>query len=372
MTIGYGSQFVETTFREGLIYEAERSTFTMAFSSRDDEYTAFMIQDRPGNGRGDTVKVRFARHREDDNPKSSTAQVLGQEAEGETLEDEVSLRYGLFDGVVPNLPANQDLVSFNLKAKERSRLARQWSETFEKWVIRQLAGYTPVNSVVDYLASGGNKVEPQDSRHHLYAPDAGGANPTEADVAADATSVMTTDLINHLVTRATSKVFTKWPTPPCTTPWGHRYVLLVHGTGYQQIRDNSSSNDFLDIAKAEIQGGQGSAYNTLITGEGFIYNNTLVLRSDFCPPGVNDAGTGPRNFVRRAVFFGACAGTWVFGEGFTDGDYLGWSEHIQHRRWSCIADTIAGFKRLIPKEDAGRESFGSWVVSHYSAPEDTH
>lgn len=359
--IGYGSSFKEQMWRSGVIIEAERATNLMAFTGTD-EYDAFQVQDKPGGGRGDQVTRRFSRPNDED-PKISTSPVLGHESSTEYLEDSMFMRYFFLDGGVDNTVANQQLVSFDLRQNARSRVSRQWGELWEQWIINQLVGNTAtaVATAADHGRSGANAAVAPDANSWYFAPDSSGANANEAAVAAEATSVLTTDVIDELVTRSTSKAYRKWPMVPCNTPYGQLFVMVCHGRGYKQIRENSTATDFYDIEKAKIQGGNSVDENSLITGEGFIYNKTLVLRSDFCPAVIANA--------RRAAFFGANAGGWLFGEGYTDGEHLGYAEQTHlPRRWSFIVDTTSGFKVTIPQEEdtANNERFGCMVVSHYS------
>jgi len=357
--IGYGNSLRETMYRAGVILEAERATPLSAFVGSGDG-NALVLEERPGNKRGDTVKIRFAKAN-DTAPITSTATILGQEESTTYYEDSVNIRYFGYTGSVDNIPASQNNVSFNLKDGERSRIALQWAYNREKSIINQLVGNTLLNSDADYGRSGGNIVTAQDTNHLYWAPDSSGANTTDALVAADDTAILTTRVIDDLVTRAVSSDYVEWPIAPAETPLGPLYVFVVHPTGYQQIRTNSAASDCYDLQRALLEAGLEPDDSPLFNGEGFIYNNTLVLRSDFCPQGITSAAAQANS--RVGAFFGARAGHVVYGEGFTDGNHLGWAEHVQLRRWSCLSDTIWGVKRTIVND----VSWGAFRVAHYSA-----
>ena len=362
-TLTYGSPQNELSYRPGLILEAELSTVFSAFDGSDDLSSAFLLEDRPGQGRGTNLTRKFSKINRDEAPKIKGAPIVGVESTESEFTDAMDMRYFSFDGYIDNYVAEQNMVSYDLKAQRVARLALQWAYLKEKWVINQLTGNTLVNTAADYGLSGGNIVTAQDAAHTVYAPDAsGGANANDAAVAADVDSaVLDTRIIDNLVTRAGSLAYVEWPIAPCDTPFGPLYVLVCHGTGYEQIKANSSGSDFFTIAQAAIQGGLDLSMSPLITGEGFIYDKTLVLKSDFCPQGIT-GGAAQAN-TRVATFFGANAGAWMNGEGYTDGDHLGYSEHMIHRRLSILTDTMRGFKRTI----VNGQSWASFRVVHYSA-----
>jgi len=359
--IGYGSALNLTKAKAGLILEAELSTPLSAFVGTEDT-SAFVLEDRAGATRGSTFNIRFTAANRNEAPKGAGDPTVGSESTEAEYEDSVALRYLKYDGKVENYILEQGLVDFDRKAQVLSRLALQWAYLDERTVFNQLVGNTLVNTgYTDYGFSGGNIVTAQDANHIYYCPDGSGANTTDAQVAGDATSVLDTHVIDDLVTRATSTAWVDWPMVPADTPFGPLYILICHGTGFQQIKENSTGSDMYDLSKAAIQGGLDLSMSPLITGEGFIYGKTLVLRSDFAPQGIT-TGAAQAN-TRCAAFFGARAGHWMYGESFSDGDHLGYSEHVVHRRLSILTDTVRGFKRTI----VNGTSWSSFRVVHYSA-----
>lgn len=360
-TTGYSSPLNLTRDRAGLILEAELSTPTSAFEGTSDT-DAFVYEDRAGATRGSTHQITFAGINRNEAPRGAFEPVIGNESTGAEYTDTINLRYLSLAGKVENFLLEQGLVNFSKKDQEVSRLARQWAYIRERSIINQLVGNTLVNTgYTDYGFSGGNIVTAQDSNHIVYCPDSSGTNASAAEVAADTTSVLDCGVVQDLITRAQSTAYTAWPIVPCDTPFGSLYVLICHPTGYTQLRSSAAGEEVYDLYKAAIQGGVDLSMSPLMTAEGFIYNKTLVLKSDFCPQGIT-ASAAQAN-TRVAAFFGARAGHWVYGEGFTDGDHLGYSEHTIHRRLSMLTDTVWGFKRTI----VNGESWGAFRVVHYSA-----
>ncbi len=364
-SIGYQDALNEKTYRAGVTLAAQLQTYLYNFVEEDEtgesSSTAGVVSiNRTGTRRGDKLDVRFADINRDEEPKTRLSQVLGQESSTPRYTDTVQIRYLLFDGAVENEVADQQNVSFSLKKGEIERISRQWAYAWDKSWINQLCGNTVVNSVPDYGLSGGNAVVAQDTSHQVYAPGTA-AWTTAAQVAADTTAVMTTRVIQTMVSKITSPNYVQWPAAPCDTPFGQLFVCLVGEAGYQQIRNNGSASDFYDINKAAIQGGSDYRDNPIITGEGCIFENTLILKSVFMPKALASASTYQAN-TRVAALFGARACHMMYGEGFAEGDHLGWSEHQQHRRLSMIADTVYGLKRTIVND----QSWASSIATHYA------
>lgn len=366
--LNYGNAAVENMYGIGLTFEAERSCVIMRFEGSDSNDAGQMIE-RPGNGRGDTVTINFSRPNDDEEPKQATSNTIGEASSGSTLTDSIQLRYQKLDTGILNEINSQNLVSWSIREREIARLARQWSVMYERWRLNQLAGNTVVNAnaAKDYNLSGCNATVAPDTNHWYFCQATGTSYSTEAAIAADKNAIITSRVIQEIEKRAGSKDYVKWPIAPCNTPYGMHYVLIVSPDGFQQIRDNSPSSDLYDLAKADIQGGAAWDSSPLVNGGGFIYSNTLVLRSDFLPKGITSGAYQANS--RRAVFFGANAWHTLYGDGFTDGNHLGYSEHRRLREWWALADTISGVKVTIPNETGGgiSERFASFVISHYSS-----
>lgn len=360
-TITEASALNQQGWRAGLQAEAELSTFMTLFEGEEQD-SAIQTQESPQSQRGSTLTRRFTRINQDEKPKGEGDTVLGQESTEEEFEDSLAIRYLSFDGVVKNWNWEQQLVSFDRKKEVISRLALQWAYTWERGIINQLAGNTLVNTGwTNYGGSGCNIVTAQDANHTYWCQPNSGTTATDAQVAAAPSAVLDTRVIDDLETQAASRSWYKWPISPCNTPWGPLYVLVCFGTGFQQIKENGSGSDFFTLAQAEIQGGGDYDDSPLIKGGGFIYNQTLVLRSDFCPQGITSSAAQAN--TRVAVFFGANAAACRFGESYTDGDHIGYSEHAQHRRLSILTDSVFGYNRTV----VDGESWAAVRVVHYSS-----
>ena len=377
MTTGYGNALVEHNYRSGITLGTQIQTYLHNFVGEGGEDggdpSEHMIVEinRPGTKRGDTVKIRFADINWDEKPKQRVSQVVGAEGTTPRFETEMQMRYQAFDGKVENIPADQNNVSFDLKQGEIDRIMRQWAINQDRGWIYQAVGYTPANdAATDYSTTGCNAVTALDAAHTFFAPDTA-ANADAAAVAADAASVMTTDFLDEVLAQVTTKKLTgaygvKWPFAPCSTPWGRRYVLMLHPTGFKQIRENGTDSHFYDLSRADLEAGGVYLDNPLITGQGTIYNNTLILASNLMPHGITSAAAQAN--TRMAALLGARAFHLMWGEGFASADqHFGYVEHRIMRHLSMVADTVWGLKRT----DVDDESWASAALVHYSHASDT-
>ena len=391
-----GSTLSQLNWRAGVIVETERKVLAKLIEGNKPK-SGIVYEDRPdagGGGRGDTIIMRFTQPNHGEVPKTALVNSLGQASGTSYIDVSLSMRYYKFDGGVPNLPAEQNQVSFNLKRNEIGRVARQHAEHLEYSIFRQLAGFTgtvangaggpqlPVNNFTDYTMSCGNVVVPPDGtktngqggKWYLVPPSGGGSNTTETQIANAPSSQMSTRVIDELVKRWTSRDYVEWPMAPMQTPWGEYFVLILSPQGFQQIKLNSSQSDFYDLARAAITGGEGYDDSPLITADGFRYGKTVVLKSDFLPPGVVNAGPGAplgtganQANVKRALFLGARSGHCTYGSGFTGGNHFGYTDVTLLRNWTFQVDTNWGLNRVVVNLNQGnQESFGGGVVSHYS------
>jgi|SRR5580700_1304637 hypothetical protein len=384
-TILPGNPLSQQNWRAGVTVEAERQCMLMLIEGEESDNGVVCEDFQENAGRGDILNLRFSQPNQTDLPGTSTQNIIGQESGTTYLSTTLQLRYLELNGAVVNMPAEQNQVAFSLQRNEVGRVARQWAETREHGGFYQLMGYNGViptgrpgaglsiNSLTDYTASLGNPVNPPDINKWFLVPAAGSApgaqSATETAIANASSAVMSTRTIDEVVKRATSKDYCSWPMAPMDTPWGEKFVLAVGPQGFQQIKLNSSASDFYDLSRAAIQGSEGYDDNPLVNGQGFIYGDTVVLKTDFGTPGIVNAspsspsGSGAvQANCKRAVLMGRRAGMCGYGLGYTGGDHFGFTELWLLRRWTFIVDTIVGFSRT----QVNGESFGAFIISHYS------
>src|SRR5678815_2831840 len=105
------SPFNERTYRSGLILEAELAVVQQAFEGTGAN-NGWVVEDRPGNGRGDKVNLRFMAVPWDDDPKTEGEAVIGQESQPTEYENELQLAEMKFDSSIENFPVEQNRVSW--------------------------------------------------------------------------------------------------------------------------------------------------------------------------------------------------------------------------------------------------------------------
>lgn len=364
----------QTAYRTGLILETETRALMMALTGTDDE-SVLVIEDSPGTKRGTIEKIRFQARNRAPLPKGRGGINFGNEGTDDWYEYQFGMGYlSLADRALENAVSDQNEVDFSLKESGHIGMALDAAAIIESSLIHQLAGYTPVNSSAytkdgtQYVLSGCNACTEPDTESHFFCPDASGANTTEAQVAADSTAVLTNRFVDKVIRKKTSRAFSTWPMAPAKTPWGKGYVCLSTQEGLDQVKANSTSTDIYDLAKACIQGGMPPENSALWTGEGFKINNVFYLASDWLPLGCSGAtagatttGTAISN-VQRALILGARAGHIRYGESYTGGNHLGYTEHIVHRRLSMQIDTVWGVSATI----VNSKRWASAVISHYT------
>lgn len=372
MAVVPGGPLDLATSRAGVILQAETCCPLMMLAGAIDPKApsdyAFYIHDRSDTEAGTTQKVRFAAPNWAALPKGDQGPSLGTEDQTVYQEDDVTCKYFCFDGKVDNYTYDQQAVNFSLKDGEIDRLGTQSGYLFERWLCHQLAGNRSdaIIAQASHLPlTGGNAITVQDSSHILIANKSDGTTPAN-EASLDSTCTATTELIDRALKRASSRKYVTNPIAKCRTPWGMRYVAGFGSDGMQQLRDNDPRNQFLDLQKATLQGGQDYLDSAVANASGFIYGDTVVLHI----PALDDPDyplrglSGTTEVANTAVglFFGAGAGQFLFGKGYTGGDHWGYVEMLVKRFLSITVDTVAGFKRTI----VGGQSWGAMRLVHYS------
>lgn len=363
----------QTAYRTGLILETETRALMMALAGTDPE-SVFVIEDRPGAERGSNLKIRFQAWNYQPRAKTRTGQIIGAEGNDVWFENSININYfSLADRALENVVDDQNYVSFDLKDSAQIGMAKDASTILECSLIHHMAGYSPVNaatySAANYDLSGGNATTEPDTAHHFFFDDASGTNASEANVAADPTAVPTNRFIDEKIAVLQSRNFVQWPIAPAMTPWGKAYVYVDSLEAINKIKQNSPDSDVYDLTRACIEGGMPIENAAIWTGEGFKIGGVIYLASDYTTlgttggtAGATTAGSALAN-VQRGILLGARAGHIMYGEGFTGGNHLGYSEFTAHRRLSMQIDTVWGVNVNI----VNGQRWGSAVFSHYSS-----
>lgn len=363
-TIPSGSALIASMESSGLTIEAERGTNLMKLAGESDR-SAIRILERPDHGRGETITYYVQAIDDNQDGHGAESQVLGNEQTNEYYKDSLSIDYLGFSTELTNTTMEQQRVTFDLKESKRRDVAGRWSQRWEKSLLAQLTGDTVASAAGGLRGatneySGMNAATAQDSGHVIYA---GSGNASAADVGADTAALMDLDLIKEARTRASSHAFTgqSFAYAPASTPFGNLYICVMHLAQWQQLLTYGATSELVMLEQAKIEAGFDPSDNTLVSGMGAIWHDTLLLVSDYVQPGITSSAY--EGNTRVATFFGAGAAHMGFGEGHDEGNHLGASTETVHRKWSLLADTVWGAKRTI----VNSETWACHNIVTYSA-----
>ncbi len=354
--IGTSSSVAQKIWRPVLNHQAERSWISHLLIGTDED-SCIQLQDEPSKMHGDTVQVRF----------SPTIEQPGFGEDDDIEGNEADLRFD-FDEFKIGFHAqaykqrnqmSQQRININIKKAALQKLPVTWKRWRERTIFGQLGGATYLNSAAglaaiqlidtEYLTltnysdnrlTAMNAATAFDSSHLIYA---GASNSSAANVAADTTATMSLGLIDALVERAESRAALNYPIPPCNLGY---WVLVISPEQKRQLRQATSSGDWADLQRAMLEGGLPWDDSEFKRGAVGIYNNTLICVSDYLPRG-RDSADVPVALTKMALFLGAKSGVIAYGQGYTDGQHLDWTEQVtNYKVWGVSADSVWGAKRL--------------------------
>lgn len=202
-----------------------------------------------------------------------------------------------------------------------------------------MAGNT---SQSDTKYTGNNATITPSSTTWLVAQTTGGGEATEASLTSTASQIFSLELIDKAVLKA--KTLTPVLRPVKTGNAMANYVMFITPEQHYDLRRNTSSNEYLDIQKAVIQGGRTSD-NPLFTGALGMYNG-VVLHESFRLPRITAASVA--NGGGRAVMCGAQAAVMAFGRDNGPGRFT-WVEELFdfQNRLGIAAGMIGGIKKTV-------------------------
>lgn len=356
-SISTSNPIAQKIYKAGLIHQAEVASLFMSLVGDEDDAAVCLIDDF-SRQRGDTVQVRFSPTR-DTTPFLENDEIEGNEESLDFDKMEFKIGYAAFAQAMAN-QMSQQRVNVNIKKASLTKLAIKWERYWNKNGFNQLCAYTPVNSTAGYALSGFNAVVSIDSDHIIRA---GNQATDQAITSAD---VLDLDLIDELMTRVQSTAYLDYPIAPTSSGY---YYLIVHPDQARQLRQNTGDTGWRDLERAKLEGGMGFEGSALEKGFLGIYNNVVLVASDYITKGVQsaDSTTAVAN-TRRAVLLGSKAAYMGFGETYTGGDHLDWREQIRdYKRWGVMADSVFGIKRTEFQDLSGSlQTYGLMILTTYS------
>lgn len=287
------------------------------------------------------------------------------EGNGETLStynDKLTINeLGHVVGVKSENTIDQQRVPFNLRVEARDGLTDWWAKRYSVSFFNQVCGYTPANSI---KFTGLNPVT---------APSVGrvirqsGRASDDLLVAGDTFTLSLIDAAKEKATTATP------PIRPIRVTGGDRqrrdfnrtltdkYVMYLHPWQITDIRQNTSTGQWLDIQKAAMAGGQVTG-NPIYTGAIGEYNGVILRSSYDVSNGVSATGDDVPT-VKRAVLLGGQAAMIGFGQR-NQANKFRWNEELfdHKRRLEVSAWSIWGLK----KTAYNNVDYGTVVVATYA------
>jgi N4-gp56 family major capsid protein len=255
-------------------------------------------------------------------------------------------------------------IPFNMRSEARDGLADWWAKRYSVSFFNQVGGYTPQ---VDIRFTGLNAITAPSADRIIRQ---GGRASDDLLVAGD---IFTLSLIDAAKEKATTSVP---PMRPIRVGGGggaarrdfnrtltDKYVIYLHPWQITDIRQNTSTGQWLDIQKVAITGGQ-LTNNPIFTGAVGEYNGVVIRSSyDVCN-GVSATGQDVAT-VKRAVLLGGQAAMIGFGQRNSMNKFR-WNEEVfDHKRsMEVSAWAIFGLK----KTAYNNSDYGVVVVATYAAP----
>jgi len=206
---------------------------------------------------------------------------------------------------------SEQRVPFSVRAEARDGLADWFANLMDTAFFTQLAGATAETRESFY---GHNAPTEPDTAHVIYPSAA-----SEAALSASTADYFTLSLLDEAVEKAKTL---QVPIRPLDMGRGDKYyVCFLHPYQVTQLRTGTATNQWFDIQKQAMAGGNVSK-NPIFTGALGMYNGVILHENTRVPAGTNNS------LSRRAIFCGAQAAAIAFGAGSGGKMPFSWKEEL--------------------------------------------
>lgn len=240
---------------------------------------------------------------------------------------------------------SEQRVPYSIREEGRQALSDWFADRIDISLMNQLTGNTNIS---DTKFTGNNATVAPDSSHWILATGTAG---TDAEASLSSASTMSLSLIDKAVVKA------KMLSPkirPLKVNGEEKFVMFIHPYVHYQLRQATSTGQYMDIQKAAIQGGQISK-NPIYTGAIAEYNGVILHETTRVPWGTQAANTThPQCYtgtasVARNVFCGAQAAVLCTGRNTSAGLDATWAEELfdYDNQLGIAASLIFGIKKAI-------------------------
>jgi N4-gp56 family major capsid protein len=256
----------------------------------------------------------------------------------------------------------QQRVPFDLGREGNDALSDWWADRIDTVAFNQLCGYS-IQTNPKY--TGFNAITAPTTGRYLSALAAG-----TTDEALTSGNIFTLQMIDQAKEVAeTGGSAGLVPIRPIKgLPMGAKYVCFVHPTQVTSLRTNSTSNGWLDLQKAQLQGGKGDD-SMLFKGGLGVWNEVLLVSANRVTDGVNSTNSASISTVRRAVFCGSQALVTAYGKGYGPEQWDVQEETFDYgRQYGANGLNIFAFKKAVFNNNSGSASdFATIVLPSYAA-----
>lgn len=256
---------------------------------------------------------------------------------------------------------------YDLRQIAKRRQAEWWARTFDELFFMYLSGARGINAdyifPTTYTGFANNTISPPDYPNHLlYSYNGSGAAPTSV-ATVDNTCNIKLSTIDRLIAKANVMGGGIQGVPqiqPIMVDGQEHFVLVMHPYDEFQLRTQTATGSWLDIAKAAATA-EGRKSPIFLGGMG-LYNN-VVLHSHKAVINFNNYGAGANLPAARALFLGEQAGVCAFGSPGT-GVRFDWHEETRDNGNQVVISTNSIFG--IKKATFNSLDYGVIAVDSYS------
>ncbi len=340
-----------------LFHEVIKETWVGKFMGEDSN-SMIQIQPEPSKGPGDRVRLGLR------------MLLTGAGIQGDdTLEGNEEALVTYTDDLLINQlrhatrskgKMSEQRVPFSVREENRMALRDWWTERIEVWAANHLACNT---AQTDTRYTGNNATVTVDANHLIIAGPNGAGSTAETSISAT-TSIGTGNYLTLTdIDRAVARAKTLSPKiRPIRMNGSDYYVMFLHPYQVYGLRnDQAAANSWGTLQRAAIQGGQITG-NPIFTGALGVYNNVILHEWSYLPNAVSVSAVSV-NATRRAVFGGAQAAAFAYGQGGGP-NQMSWVEEVFDfgNQLGVAAGMIAGLKAT----QFNSAMFGTIVVSSYA------
>lgn len=243
---------------------------------------------------------------------------------------------------------SEQRVTFSVRDENKTGLSDWWANRIDTAFFNQICGNTVVT---DTRYTGNQAAIAPSTANRIWAT---GTD----DVTQASTNIFNLNFINTAIERTQ----TLSPTiRPIKVGGDNKFVCFLHPYQATDLRNNTSTGQWLDIQKAALMGGKQSE-NPIYTGALGEYNNTILHVDSRVTQGVSNAGAAVTT-VRRAAFCGAQAACFAYGG--DGGQEMTWVEELfdYKNQLGVSAGMIFGLKKMV----FNSLDFSTITISTYAA-----